>query len=288
MKPNATIVMAIVAVALLAGPTLADWDLFQDPYKYYQLVDPRVQQIGNGIGTPVATAVDISDQLVADDFPCDTTGPITSVHIWGSRENPASGEPALGGLWVGFHDNIPAAGQTPSQPGLELWRAMIPFDFIQTRTQTGPIGHWYEPMGDPHWRQINLTATQYNIDLEGWARENNEELFLQQGTSDEPKVYWLSIEANYLGGANPNNGFGWVSSNTDWEDDAAWLDSTNYTGTPTDSWTDIHYELYDNVNGFHPFDGQSLNLAFVIVPEPATMVLFGLGAFLLLKRRRQC
>ncbi len=65
-----------IAVLLLAGSTtLADWNE-GDPYKWLQRPDIFTSQ-----------SLDVNatfPKILADDFECTETGPITSIHIWGS------------------------------------------------------------------------------------------------------------------------------------------------------------------------------------------------------------
>jgi len=56
-----------------------------------------------------------------------------------------------------------------------------------------------------------------------------------------------------------------------WKDDAVWSDS------PDGPWYPIE----------HPITGESLDLAFVITPEPGTMSLLVLGGIAVLLRRRR-
>jgi hypothetical protein len=64
---------------------------------------------------------------------------------------------------------------------------------------------------------------------------------------------------------------GWKTSWMHWNDDAVWR---LVGGMP---W----YELTD------PITGESLDMAFVITPEPTTMALLGLGAMALMRRKRR-
>ena len=73
--------------------------------------------------------------------------------------------------------------------------------------------------------------------------------------------------------------FGWKTSQQHWNDDAVFGDSDDPFAHP-DGWRELRYPLG------HPFEGRSIDLAYVIttVPEPATWVLAALallgGAFL--------
>lgn len=275
------IVPAMAALWLcLAGETLADW-FPGDPYKYRQPVDVRVAP---GSNTPYATAVNASDAVVADDFPCTVTEPITSVHIYGAWDlaTPPGQEPdTFQGFTVGFHADVPAQGGEPSRPGDELWRHTIPEQYITGRFGAGQIGWWYDRYHDPHWKQIILSGYQYNIDLESFCRDMGFELFVQQGSTAQPLVYWLSIRAD--NGLVPGGEqFGWISSSTHWNDDAADVALAQYTGGPNDPWNELTYSYQQ-----HPLSPESMDMAFVLVPEPASLALFLFGAAALARRSGQ-
>jgi uncharacterized protein (TIGR03382 family) len=96
--------------------------------------------------------------------------------------------------------------------------------------------------------------------------------FMQQrGT-----VYWLDVQALP---PTTDTVFGWkTSASPHFRDDATWGD-TPFGGVPT-GWQPLIYPP-----GF-PLGGQSMNLAFVITPEPA-ITLLGLGGLAALMRRRR-
>jgi hypothetical protein len=70
-------------------------------------------------------------------------------------------------------------------------------------------------------------------------------------------VYWLDVRAESF---DPNAVFGWKTSLDHWNDDAVYWD---------DTFSPIPQELVYPAG--HPMEGQSIDLAFVIVPEPATL-----------------
>ncbi|MEZ6319424.1 MAG: PEP-CTERM sorting domain-containing protein, partial [Phycisphaerales bacterium] len=79
-------------------------------------------------------------------------------------------------------------------------------------------------------------------------------------------IYWLDLSVITL---DPLARVGWKTSLDHFEDDAVW----SVAGL---GWQEL----------FDPFNGQSLDLAFVITPEPATAVLLGVGTVLACRRRR--
>ena len=272
-------ILSLIVVAAVAAPALGDWN-FLDPYKYRQPVDTYVDP-QNPL-RPRASAVDATQDIVADDFPCVSTGPITSVHIAAAWSLNGTVEPAsFNGLWVGFHDDVPAQDPVPSRPGMELWRHLVPKQYIQSRFVTGQIGWWFDRFSDPHWKPVNLSGWQYNVDLDSFCKESGLELFEQQGTATANRVYWLSIQAD-MGLAPPQDTFGWVTSGVFWNDDASYIGPTGYTGQASDQWTDMVY-----AGDGHLFFDRSVNMAFVLVPEPATMSLLALGGLVLIRRKRR-
>jgi hypothetical protein len=141
----------------------------------------------------------------------------------------------------------------------------------------------------------NVTARKYDEALQGWYNPNSGEWltddhdeiwqyncnlgpdnpFEQLGTSAEPIVYWLVVDAvtESLLGEDPE--FGWKTSLDHWNDDAVWADGHDAV---TDQWQELHHPD-SNLN-------MSLDMAFVITPEPATMGLLIIGGLALLRRRR--
>ncbi|MHC4344678.1 MAG: DUF7901 domain-containing protein [Planctomycetota bacterium] len=184
-------------------------------------------------------------QVLADDFRCDETGPITDMHIWGSwyQDMPPYGDPGSVIFMISIYDDIPAGVVAPhSMPGQPLWeRWFYPseFDFgIAFEGEEGyyvPCEPYYEPFAD-------YTCWKYDFFIDPG------EAFIQQ----EGNIYWLSVQALVLdmGAAEPWTRFGWKSSVEQWNDNAVW--AIGDFGYPLDPWEPL----------FHPVHGMPLDLAF--------------------------
>ena len=174
--------------------------------------------------------------VVADDFECTKTGPITDVHIWGSWLYDV--EAPIHGFWLSIHDNIP--GPPYSMPGAQLWSAYIT-DFEVTLEGQSPQG-WYDPFL-PWWQHPNhQRCYRYDID-------SIPEPFYQ----DSGTIYWLDVTADlgppgYQGFPEPPL-WGWKTSVNHFEDDGVW----GFYGDPG-----FWEPLYD------PISGITLDMAFVI------------------------
>lgn len=251
-------VLSISIVVLLVGSTvLADWAP-GDGHKMHfpQLPDPQGWDVDF-----------TSPKFLADDWKCSETGPVDDIHFWVSHRG---GEiPILFGLNLAIYDNIPASvgGLDYSRPGNRLWEGDLSSGDFQTAPGgTGQQG-WYDPhtelaIPDDHdsYFQINMT--------------NIKNPFIQR----EGTIYWLAISLNT---SNPD---GWKSSDREkypdpytgsyYEDDAVWLDANG-------GWHELRYPSVDPLGR----GGQSMDLAFVITPEPATMMVLALGGLALLNRR---
>ncbi len=236
-----TIVMLTVAVLLaFAGTAIADWDPEQ-PAKWVQLPDLST------------TGIDVNateEYILADDFLCNETGRITAIHIWGSWYQDENSPNTF--FTLSIHEDIPAS-QSPtgySMPGDVLWvRTFQPGEYAERIYAEDINEGWMNP---PEWYIFpgDHICWQYNFHID------SAEAFEQQGTPDEPVVYWLDVQAApmYTGLY-----FGWKTSLDHWNDDAVWGQGMEpYLGP----WDELIYPPG------HEMQGESIDLAFVIATEP--------------------
>lgn len=265
--------LAVLLFVFFGGPARADWDL-NDPYKWLQLPDLRVHN------PPLGLDVDATDRappgldpdglarVVADDFLCTETGPITDVHIWGSWKNDLLpfGNNQNGVMFrLSIHSNVLAENNPQgmySKPGPILWEMnFLPYQYSSRIWATGVEEGWYDPATQTYLPIADHTCWQYNFLIP------SEMAFLQEGTTTNPVVYWLDVDA-VVQDPNPDVEFGWKTSYQHWNDDATWQ-----IDNPNGLWTDLHYPVG------HPLYGQSIDMAFVITPEPSSAIML-LGAAL--------
>lgn len=247
-----TAVLAIVLGLLLCPAARADWNP-GEPHKMHfpQLPDPEGWDVNM-----------MWPKVLADDWRCAETGPVSDIHFWFSveRDDPLTLDLLrLGGIvHTSIHADIPAQPGTHSRPGALLWEREFPVGpggaFFREYGQ-GPQG-WYNPNTGEFRRPDHFMFYQMNI-------EGIVDPFIQeQGT-----IYWLDLSIRLP--TIPPNGIGWKTSLDHFNDDAVWGD------LPNPMWQ----ELRD------PTTGVSLDLAFVITPEPGSVVLLTIGALALLRRR---
>ncbi len=245
-----TSLMCGLLVAAMAGPAAADWKT-EDGHKMHfpQYPDPD------------GWDVNLSPLHVADDWECSQSGPVDDVHFWASWEGDVTG--GIVNLFVGILGNVEADPDDPdsySHPGDNyLWQRWFkPAEFTVRPAGEGDQG-WFDP-AEPYWNkpdhqkyvQINITDIK--------------DPFPQE----KGKIYWLDLQVD-VGTSDAR--LGWKTSQDHFMDDA------------------VYYMADGGVMGWHelfdPIDGQSLDMAFVITPEPATVVLLGIGAAGVLLRRRR-
>ncbi len=241
----------LVLPLLFAPPLLADWDPSM-PAKWIQM--PDLQPTGIDVNcSPVS-----QDYILADDFKCTATGPITEIHIWGSwlQDLLPQGDPKGVDFQLTIYSDIPA-DQNPNEystPGEMLWEMFVPAALVTARPyQDGEEG-WLDPPDEYLPPPADSICWQYNFIID----ENN--AFIQTGTPDEPQIYWLGVKA-FPHGENGEM-FGWKTSLDHWNDDAVWGEGN---GPPISPWIDLKYPLG------HPWETESIDLAFVInssVPPP--------------------
>ena len=242
-------IMTVVVMGVLAGTALADWDESMGHKMHYpQLPDPFGWDIN---GT--------HPKLLADDWRCSETGPVNDVHLWGSWKRGQEGQ--IRKIHLSVHANIPEGPNGHSEPGDLLWqRDFNPTQFTIREAGTGEQG-WYDPNVGEWERPDHNTFHQINI-------VDIKEPFTQK----LGEIYWLDVWVE-LEEAPVQTMWGWKTSGSkQFMDDAVWTDDVAGAVTP---WTEL----------VGP-DGNSLDLAFVITPEPTSMAMLGLGGLCVLRRRR--
>jgi len=269
MKKLITICLAATMILAISGVANADWNP-GDPAKWVQMPDLTT----NGIDVLATTPT-----ILADDFACTANGPITDIHIWGSWYHdilPLNSQGVPDQTQVGFrlsiYSDVPAGSTNDySTPGQNLWeRNFYPGEFSVRSYASDLQEGWYNPNTQAYEMPADSIVWQYNFLIDPL------QAFVQEGSPTHAVIYWLSVEAfPVFEQGTPAPLFGWkTSSSPHFMDDAVW------GNTPNGPWSDLTYPK-DNL-----YEGLSMDLAFVITPEPTTICMLGLGSLALIKRKK--
>jgi hypothetical protein len=256
--------IGVVTLGLLATPAVADWDP-GDPYKMHY---PQTPQAVGGWLIDCNQYAPLFAPLAADDWQCTSTGPVSDIHIWGgfdssNPEGPGDTYP----INVTILSDIPAPGQWGySMPGDVLWERLFqPGEWTKRvwedyTTHPEDIGYHLQ-LGGPMWRPSNTAPLyQYNfVDIP--------DPFIQE----EGTIYWLQIQCI----VDLPYEWGWMTSDVPWNDNA--VEVKFHSG----GWN--WYELFEYDDPVTYPDG--LDLAFVITPEPTSLLLLLAGSLAVLRRR---
>ena len=127
-------------------------------------------------------------QLVADDWLCTTSQPVTGIHWWGSYYAWTAPEPppmpfAPESFHIGIWTDVPANGTPFSHPGLMMWEYIVPRADLKETFVGMDV--------PPHPPHPPDSCFKYDLELPDntWFYQNPGE-----------HIYWLSITAIYPGG----------------------------------------------------------------------------------------
>ena len=274
MKTLKTITI-VIAVLFAAAPALADWDP-GDPHKMHwpQLPDPQ------GWDVAFSSTAGVGNGTLADDWQCSETGPVDDIHFWISVQQSPSGTPppVLAPFRILIRDDVPAGtipGVDYSTPGSILWTKDIdPADASSYKIRSYGSGTqgWYDPWTG--FANYPDHTDFFQINLTNLGTAANPVFNQNQGT-----IYWLEIgmlDAYDIGWKTADlNSYPAPQTGQHFMDDAVYSLGPN----PNSTWQDLYYP------GSSP--PKSLDLAFVITPEPATMLVLAFGGLATMFRKRK-
>jgi hypothetical protein len=193
-------------------------------------------------------------QVLADDFKCTATGPITHIRLWGSWYSdilPAR-YPENVVFKLSIYEDIPASQSLTrySMPGKLLWsRDFKSAQFDATKHAEKLKEGWFVPCKPIYEPSADTVCWQFDFDID------RSEAFIQwQGT-----IYWLSVQAQVVHAPmSEATRFGWKTSVDHWNDDAVWRTEIMPISRP---WGELRYPQR------HPLEGESVDLAFEITSE---------------------
>ncbi|MGB2819634.1 MAG: GEVED domain-containing protein, partial [Phycisphaerae bacterium] len=194
--------------------------------------------------------------VLADDFECTQTSLLTDVHLWGSWLDDRVGEIENIHLSIHADDPIGDEGMRPdnlwSMPGELLWQYDAPPDAADLFYELPePYREWWwDPMGGVLMPDGDSQVWQVDIKIDPAGPDG---VFRQEGTPEEPKIYWLDVHVDTLGGE-----FGWKTRQfpDHFMDDAVFSDG--------DNWRDLHYPAGHPYGGADP---SSIDMAFMLTFE---------------------
>ncbi|MCU0782665.1 MAG: hypothetical protein MUF81_01185 [Verrucomicrobia bacterium] len=165
--------------------------------------------------------------LLADDFICTRTGPVTDIHVWGSWLNDLVDYWPT--FWVGIWDDVPRSGNVASHPGQLLWwQQFSPGQYRASLQQTVPLEQFLDPNAPPKLLGLDHQIWKYDF--------FPKTPFRQLGSPQLPKVYWLSVVTKTA----PGRVFGWKTTPDHYNDFAVYASTPlTFSGgypMPTNSW----------------------------------------------------
>jgi hypothetical protein len=224
---------------MLSGASvLADWPQnntnvakwFQFPDRSSAGYDILSGTLPGGNGLPI---------ILADDFQCTQTGPITDIHIWASWLGVAASTsttvppiPITLGIWSDVPAVTNATGRVPSHPGTNLWsQTFAAGQYVARPVASVPNG---ETFWDPDPAPAGaVLGTEFILWQYNFYPTNP---FVQKfGTN-----YWLSVQAGTAQTGTSQPLFGWKTTATNhWNDDAVFGHVDPASGQAVGDWKEL-------------------------------------------------
>ncbi|MDI6447573.1 GEVED domain-containing protein [Anaerobaca lacustris] len=203
-----------------ANGEVEDHEVWIDPQpanvKWCQRPDPTHR----GIGIRIDGTQD-SPRALADNFQCTSRDRLTHVRLWGSWMNDQSGEIRLVRLRIYADDPAGPEGADKTNPFGKprpevLWEKQFAAgQFQENLYHILTVGSqwWWDPAAGQAIAGSNTQIWQLDFEIDA------EEAFLQDGSEQNPRIYWLSVEMETTGGQ-----FGWNTRRWPeyFADDAVW------------------------------------------------------------------
>ncbi|MEN8006566.1 MAG: GEVED domain-containing protein [Candidatus Krumholzibacteriota bacterium] len=235
-----------------------DYEVFlEDRYTFKWIQNPDLSTQGIDVAAYKKTYLP-DGFLLADDFLCTTTGPVTDIHVWGSWFNDVLpfDDPGQVRFTLSMHADIPADVSPTgySMPGEVLWL----WDWHPGEYVVEPFAEQIEegfmyPPGD-YFFPADWTCWLYKFHVDPHFA------FIQEGTELDPVVYWLDVQAEPMDDIAE---FGWKTSVDHWNDDAVWAWGSEGWPGP---WNELVYPPG------HQLAGLSIDLAFALFEDFVTPV----------------
>jgi hypothetical protein len=214
--------------------------------------EPDMARTGMDVDATTDDPKTWSAEILADDYECTLTGPVTQIAIWGSYYAdvlPGSDHSNVQFV-LSIRENVPASSTSGySMPGKILWTRTFKKGQFTVQEDTSDVQMFYSPSGPELIPYSHKRAFKYTFPIDP------SQAFIQTGTGTNPAVYWLSVQAHVTHVPPSIVRFGWKTSAGIRNHDAVWASGQEpYSGT----WKKLNYPTS------HPRTGQHTALAFLI------------------------
>lgn len=196
-------------------------------------------------------------RTAADDFECRQPGKLTHIRLWGSWKNDKKGQ--IKKLHLRIHPDDPVGldgadtRNKYSKPGPEtLWEGeFLAGQFTEKLYSTVEIAGewWWDPAVGDAIPGGDKQVWQLDIDVAA------DKTFLQEGSSEAPRIYWLEVAAETADGQ-----LGWKTRR--WPDH--FMDDAVFNPSPKTSlmWDEL---FYPHGHKYYAAERNSIDMAFCLL-----------------------